>query len=172
MRHRYRQPELLADRHDLSEFRCRSEEQTQWLRHHARQSRSGGTARVFVVCEQESESVVAYYAWCMSQLKPEEAPSRLLKGSGRYPQPVALLARLGVDFQREGSGLGSGLLQDVFRRLAQLDEEIGCKGLLAHAESDEAREFYLHLIPEFAASPTDDLHLVLLMKDIRRTLSR
>ncbi len=26
------------------------------------------------------------------------------------------------------------------------------------------------LVPEFEVSPTDDLHLVLLMKDIRRTL--
>jgi hypothetical protein len=38
------------------------------------------------------------------------------------------------------------------------------------AESAEAKKFYLHLMPEFEPSPTDDLHLVLLMKDIRRTL--
>jgi hypothetical protein len=43
-------------------------------------------------------------------------------------------------------------------------------GLLVHAESDEARDFYLHLVPEFEQSPTDDLHLVLLMKDIQRSL--
>jgi len=44
--------------------------------------------------------------------------------------------------------------------------------LLVHAESEEARDFYLHLVPEFEQSPTDDLHLVLLMKDIRRALLR
>jgi len=38
-----------------------------------------------------------------------------------------------------------------------------------HAESAEAKEFYLHWLPEFEPSPTDDLHLVLLMKDICRT---
>jgi len=42
--------------------------------------------------------------------------------------------------------------------------------LVVHAESSEARNFYLHLVPEFEASTTDDLHLVLLMKDICRTL--
>jgi hypothetical protein len=41
-----------------------------------------------------------------------------------------------------------------------------------HAESAEARKFYLHLVPEFEASPTDEQHLVLLMKDIHRTLQR
>jgi hypothetical protein len=49
--------------------------------------------------------------------------------------------------------------------------EIGCRGLLVHAETSEARDFYLHLIPEFEPSPTDELHLVLLMKDIVRTLA-
>ena len=32
-------------------------------------------------------------------------------------------------------------------------------GLLVHAETTEARDFYLHLVPEFEASPTDELHL-------------
>lgn len=39
-----------------------------------------------------------------------------------------------------------------------------------HSESEQARGFYLHLIPEFEPSPTDELHLVLLLKDIRKTL--
>ncbi len=93
-----------------------------------------------------------------------------MKGAGRYPQPVALLARLGVDVTHEGRGLGAALLQDVFARLVELSDDIGCRGLLVHAESAPARDFYLHLVPEFEASPTDELHLVLMMKDIKRTL--
>ena len=48
--------------------------------------------------------------------------------------------------------------------------QITTSGALVHAETPQARDFYLHLIPEFEPSPTDDLHLVLLMKDILRTL--
>jgi GNAT superfamily N-acetyltransferase len=168
----YRAPELLADHHDVSSFTCRSTEQTDWLRRHARQSTNVGTTKVFVVAEVGRDAVVAYYGWCMANLSPSEAPARLRKGAGRYPQPVALLARLGVDTAHEGRGLGAGLLQDVFFRLVELSDDIGCRGLLVHAESSEARDFYLHLVPEFEPSPTDDLHLVLLMKDIRRTLNR
>jgi GNAT superfamily N-acetyltransferase len=127
---------------------------------------------VFVVTEPGSEFVVAYYGWCMAQIAPAAAPMRLRKGAGRYPQPVALLARLGVDVNHESRGLGAALLQDVFARLLELSDDIGCRGLLVHAESLEARAFYRHLVPEFETSPTDDLHLVLLMKDIRRTLRR
>ncbi|MGZ9829918.1 GNAT family N-acetyltransferase [Tsukamurella ocularis] len=120
--------------------------------------------------ESGSDRVVAYYAWCMAQAKVDDAPSRLRRGAGQYPQPVALLARLGVDHGHEGRGLGAGLLTDVILRVAALSDEIGCRGLLVHAESDAARDFYLHLVPEFEQSPTDPLHLVLLVKDIRRTL--
>ena len=168
----YRPPEPFADHHDVVAFSCRSTEQTDWLGRHARQSAATGTTKVFVVTEAEGSRVVAYYAWCMAQLSATSAPSRLRKGAGRYPQPVALLARLGVDTAHEGRGLGAALLQDVFARLLELSDNIGCRGLVVHAESDEARAFYLHLVPEFEPSPTDDLHLVLLMKDIRRTLAR
>lgn len=168
----YRLPELLADHHDLTEFRCRSTEQTEWLRRYARQSAATGTTKVFVVTERRSHRVVAYYAWCMAPLQTMATPSRTRKCGGRYPQPVALLARLGVDIDHERAGLGVGMLQDVFARLTEISDDIGCRGLLVHAESADARNFYIHLVPEFEPSPTDELHLVLLMKDIRRTLSR
>ncbi|HMD45262.1 MAG TPA: GNAT family N-acetyltransferase [Acidimicrobiales bacterium] len=167
----YQPPEPLAEHHLLDGFRCGSSEQTEWLRRYGRQSAGTGTTRVFVVCEQDSAEVVAYYAWCMAQIHISEAPERVRRGAGRYPQPVALLARLGVHVDHERRGLGAGLLQDVFARLLELSDDIGCRGLLVHAESAQARDFYRHLLPEFESSPTDDLHLVLLMKDIRRTLS-
>jgi GNAT superfamily N-acetyltransferase len=167
---RYRAPEPLAEHHEVDGFECRSTEQTGWLRRYARQSASTGTTKVFVVTEAGCPAVVAYYGWCMAQLCSIAAPARLRRGAGRYPQPVALLARLGVDVRHEGRGLGAGLLQDVFTRLVALSDDIGCRGLLVHAESPEARDFYRHLLPELEESPTDPLHLVLLMKDIRRTL--
>ena len=147
-------------------------EQTDWLRHHARQAHAAGTARVLVVTESDLPEVVAYYGWSMASVAIEDAPERMRRGAGRYPQPVALLARLGVSIEHEGRGLGAGLLADVIARTAQLGTEIGCRGLIVHAETTEARDFYLHLIPEFEPSPTDELHLVLLMKDIHRTLGR
>jgi hypothetical protein len=100
---------------------------------------------VFVVTEVGQSVAVAYYAWCMASVGITDQPERLRRGAGRYPQPKALLA--------------------------SLSQAIDCRGLLVHAESEQARGFYEHLIPEFERSPTDPLHLVLLLKDIRRTLN-
>lgn len=36
--------------------------------------------------------------------------------------------------------------------------------------ADRARSFYKHLTPEFEQNPTDELHLIQLLKDIKRTL--
>lgn len=169
MTRRYRPPRLLKPGDVVDGFECRSVEQTDWLRNHARQAHASGTAKVLVV-ESESDRVVAYYAWSMASISAREAPARVRKGAGRYPQPVALLARLGVSVEHERRGIGAGLLADVVGRTAQLGAEIGCRGLLVHAETTEARDFYLHLVPEFEQSPTDELHLILLMKDILKTV--
>ena len=168
---RYSPPELLAARHELIGFRCGSEDQSTWLTEMAKQAHGTGTTRVFVVTEIDQPTVVAYYAWCMASVGIKELPERPRRGAGRYPQPVALLARLGVDERHERQGLGAALLLDVISRIASLSNAIRCRGLLVHAESEQARGFYEHLIPEFERSPTDPLHLLLLLKDIRRTLS-
>lgn len=166
----YEPPRPLEHRHNVDRFVCASAEQTEWLLRYAHQSMASGATRVFVVAPSGSDEVVAYYAWRMAQIDIADAPHRLRKGVGLYPQPVALLARLGVHREHEGEGLGAGLLRDVIGRVAAISDNIGCRGLLVHAESEYARDFYLHLIPEFEPSPTDELHLVLLLKDIRREL--
>lgn len=115
---RYQPPELLAARHQLAGFRCRSEEQTTWLVQVARQAHGTGTTRVFVVTEVDQPQVVAYYAWCMARVAIADLPERLRRGAGRTPQPIALLARLGVDERHEGQGLGAALLLEVITRVA------------------------------------------------------
>jgi hypothetical protein len=71
---------------------------------------------------------------------------------------------------RAGATAGAALaLSEASLREASLSEAIGWRGLLVHAESEQARSFDEHLIPEFERSPTDPLHL-LLLKDIRRSL--
>jgi len=168
----YTRPEPLRDDHVLDAFECRSSEQTLWLRRYARQSVAVGTTRVFVVTEVNSSAVVAYYGWCMAQLHTSDAPPRLSKGGGRYPQPVGppRPPRRGPPSR----GPRTRRRHAPRRVLATpaLSKDIGCRALLIHAESSDAREYYRHLVPELEDSPTDPLHLVLLMKDIRRTLTR
>ena len=54
------------------------------------------------------------------------------------------------------------------RRTASAAAEIGARAVLVHAKDDEARAFYQHF--DFEPSPTDPLHLFLLMKNLRAIL--
>lgn len=166
----YLSPQHLGPEHHVDDFECRSPEQTLWLRRHARQSVSGSHTRVLVVTERDSPDVVGYFAWTMAHIDLADAPVRLRRGAGHYPTPVALLARLGVDTRHEGVGLGRGLLQDVMFRTVAVADQIGCRALLVHCENPGARDFYLRHVPDFEPSPTDPMHLVLLVKDLGKAI--
>ncbi len=99
------------------------------------------------------------------------APPRIVKGLGRYPVPVILLTRLGVDIGEQGRGLGSALVRDAFLQTAAIEERTGVQALLIHAETPHAAAFYQGIDPAFEASPTDPLHLLLLLKDLRTAIS-
>jgi GNAT superfamily N-acetyltransferase len=79
--------------------------------------------------------------------------------------PCFLLARLAVDVEWQGKGLGWGLLQDALKRVLLLSQSVAAPALLVHARDETARAFYLHHA-EFLQSPVDPLHLVLPMKAI------
>ncbi len=167
----YPAPRLLSGSDDLSVFDCRSAEQTEWLQRRARQAHSAGTARVYVVTEPDSSVVVGYYAWCMASLGIEAAPDRLRRGAGRYPQPVALLARLGVDAGHENRQIGRWMLKHAVENAISVGERIGCRGLLIHAESERTRDFYTRLSPDFEPLKSDQMQIVLMMKDLRKLVS-
>lgn len=103
----YQPPELLAARHQLAGFRCRSEEQTAWLVEVARQAYGTGTTRVFVVTEVDQPQEVAYYAWCMASVAIADLPERLRRGAAGPPDPATIaLAPLADGHARQAHAIG------------------------------------------------------------------
>jgi GNAT superfamily N-acetyltransferase len=100
--------------------------------------------------------VVGYYALATSGVEKAQAPARVKKGGVPSHVPCLLLARLAVDREEQGGGLGRGLFVDALRRAAKVSEHVGVRALLVHARDEAAREFYLHH-GEFSPSPTDPL---------------
>jgi GNAT superfamily N-acetyltransferase len=167
---RYRPVEPLTARHLVDEFDCGSPAETIWIREHALQAHRSGTSRVYVVCRAADDRVVGYHALAAGSVEPDRAPERVKKGAGRYPIPVIILTRLGTDLTEQGHGLGRALLADALRRVASAADQIGVRALLIHCEDESARSFYLHHA-EFESSPTDPLHLLLPIKDLKRALT-
>ncbi|MFY8134240.1 MAG: GNAT family N-acetyltransferase [Aquimonas sp.] len=157
-------PEPLAQRHRLEGFECGKPTLDEWLLRHARQAQGSGSAKTFVV--SEDDRVAAYFSLTVGQIDTFDAPERIRKGMGLYPIPVVILARLAVDRQNQGQGIGIGMLQDAIRRTLLIAEQAGIRAMLTHPIDEEAARFYSRF--GFIASPLREQQLVLLLKDARR----
>ena len=159
--------EPISESHDLSGFDCGAHESlNDWLKRFALANQKNESARTYVV--HRSGSVVGYYSISAGSVAAEESPTRIAKGLARHPIPVILLARLAVDKNEKGTGLGKALLKDALARIAQAADIVGARAVLVHAIDEPARKFYEHF--DFEPSPMHELQLMLLMKDLRRAL--
>ncbi len=157
-------PEPLGPQHRLEDFDCGKPTLNDWLVRHARQAQGSGSAKTFVV--SEDDRVAGYFSLTVGQIDTLDAPERIRKGMGQYPIPVVILARLAVSRQDQGRGIGVGLLQDAIRRTLLIAEQAGIRAMLAHPIDEEAARFYTRF--GFIASPLREQQLLLLLKDARR----
>ena len=112
--------------------------------------------------------MAGFYTLVVGEVAIEDAPERLKKGLARHPIPLMLLARMGVSARFQGQGVGKGLLKDAMLRTLAAADIAGIRAFAVHAKDDKARAFYEHF--DFIPSPSDPLHLFVLVKDLREAL--
>lgn len=158
-------PEPLAERHQIAAFDSGVPSLDDWLKRRATQNQATGASRTFVTCV--GNKVVGYYALASSAVAPAHAPGRFRRNMPD-PIPVVVLGRLAVDKAQKGRGLGRALFQDAARRVIHAAEVIGIRGMLVHALSEDAKNFYLRL--GLTVSPLDPMILMTTVADLRKGL--
>lgn len=159
--------EKLRRDHPVENFDCGREGLNRYLLRYAWQNQQAGAAQTYVGIV--GEVIVGYHTLAVGHVTLEDAPERLTKGLAKHPVPVMLLARLATDHRWQGQGIGKALLRDAMERTLQAAEIAGIRAFAVHAKDDEARRFYEHF--DFIPSPTDPMHLFVLLKDVRRIIS-
>jgi GNAT superfamily N-acetyltransferase len=160
--------EPLAEHHICNTFDCgKHESLAAWLKRYALESQKAKSARTFIV--HRENAVVGYHSLCASSISRKEASERAAKGQPDRPIPAILLARLAIDKSEQRKGLGKALLKDALSRSLNAAKEIRTRVILVHAIDEEAKNFYKKF--GFETSPVNDLHLMLLMKDLEKSLS-
>ena len=162
-----RRVEKLRPDHTIEHFDCGREELNRYLLRYAWQNQQAGAAQTYVGLL--GDAVIGYHTLAVGHVSREEAPERLTKGLARRPVPVMLLARLAVDRRWHGRGVGKGLLKDAMQRTLQAAEIAGIRAFAVHAKDEVARTFYRKF--DFVPSPTDPMHLFVLLKDVRRIIA-
>lgn len=158
-------PEPLADRHEIEDFSSGEVSLDEWLRRRARANQVTGASRTYVVCEQER--VIGYYALASGAVTLAGAHGRFRRNIPD-PIPVAVLARLPVDHGWQGRGVGRALFRDAVGRVAHAAGSIGIRGIVVHAISEAATNFYVRL--GFEASPGQPMTLMITLADARAAL--
>jgi len=159
--------EKLRRHHAVEAFDCGRDELNRFLTQYALQSQQSGGAHTYVGLVDHT--VVGYYALAVGSVEQEQAPERVKKGLAKHSIPIMLLARLAVDRHWQNQGIGAALVKDAVLRTLQAADIAGIRALVVHAKDEAARSFYAHL--DFLPSPSDPLHLFMLLKDARRIVS-
>jgi GNAT superfamily N-acetyltransferase len=162
-----RRVEKLRADHPIESFDCGREELTRYLHRYAWQNQQAGAAQTYIGLS--GDAVTGYDTLAVGHVMREEAPERLTKGLARHPVPIMLLARLAVDQRWQGQGVGKALLKDAMLRTLQAADIAGIRAFAVHAKHEEARRFYLKF--DFIPSPSDPMHLFVLLKDVRRIVT-
>lgn len=167
---RFSDPELLV-RQQVDGFSCGRPALDAWLVDHARAATAAGSARTYVVTDRrQRDRVIGFAALMAAGVEPRDTPQRVRAGMPQQPIPVVLLARLAVDSTVQGRGIGAFLLADAMRRTLAVADVIAVRALLVHAKDDTAGDFYRRF--GFMSSPSDPLHLMLLIEDLRASAPR
>ena len=158
--------ELLTSYHNPTDFACGSKSLDHWLIRRALTNQNRGAARTYVVCDDDK--VVGYYVLASVGISEEST----LDNSERdilNPIPMIILTRLAVDIAYQGRGLGRALFRDAALRIVRAAEPIGIRGIIVHAISEDAKNFYLAL--GFNPYPGEPLMLMITLNELRASLA-
>lgn len=156
--------EKLARQHAIDHFDCGQAALNRFLVRFALPSQQANASQTYLGLADED--VIGFYTLVVGEVAFEDAPERLIKGLAHHPVPVMLLARMAIMKGWQGRGMGAGLLKDAMRRTLQAADIAGIRAFAVHAKDEAASAFYRHF--DFLPSPTDPLHLFLLVKELRR----
>ena len=166
MQNKLKRPVLFQSSHKADSFDCGVLELNNYLKLYALQNSQNGSARTYVA--NRDETVVGFYSLAYGSVSHDEVTPRLSKGLAKHPIPIILLARLAVDINEQGQGVGKSLLKDALLRSIEAADIAGLRAILVHSKDNSAKLFYEKF--GFEASPIDPFHLFLLMKDVRKNL--
>lgn len=123
--------------------------------------------RCYVCIDADTEKVLGYYTLSTVAVEHADPPGRGRRNAPN-PVPAVLMGRLAIDTKAQGSRLGRFLVRDAILSTLAAADRIGVRILLVHALHEQAATFYAKL--GFTRSPTDPLHLYLLLADARKSL--
>lgn len=132
----------LGPGHERASFNCGEPSLDAYIRRQASQDVRRRVAQTFVALGKEPQEIAGYYTVSAASFEKEEMPPEMAKRLPHYPVPAAVLGRLAIAQQHQGSGLGEALLIDAIKRVLHASDTIGVYAIIVDALNDSACSFY------------------------------
>jgi GNAT superfamily N-acetyltransferase len=134
--------EALDRTHNRTAFTSGNAQLDEFLRAFVSQYERRRLGRTFVAVRAGERKVLGYYTLASGAVSFDSLPSRAKKKLPSHPVPVVLLARLAVDREIQGLGVGQFLLVDAMKRCVDIGERLGVHAIEVDAIDEGARRFY------------------------------
>jgi predicted N-acetyltransferase YhbS len=162
------QPRPIEATDNTTDFDSGEESLDRFLAGRALTNHLADLGRCYVCVDADTDKIIGYYTLSAVAVEHADLPGKARRNAPN-PVPAVLMGRLAIDTKAQGSGLGRFLVRDAILSTLAAADRIGVRLLLVHALHERAATFYEKL--GFRYSPTDQLHLYLLLADARRSLS-
>lgn len=130
---------------DVAAFDCGQPPLDEYIRRYASQDIRRNVARVFVVTpEGDTRCLAGFFTLSAGSVNCADLPDAFARKLPRYPVPVALIGRLAVDTNFQGKGLGSILLAEACKKVAQAGATLAVAGIVVDAKVESVADFYKH----------------------------
>ena len=152
--------EPINKQHDREAFDCGEAALNEFLRRYARKSHEVGGAKTFLAIDDANKTaVLGYYSLSSASVEHARTPEIVRRRLARHDVPGFRLARLAVDREVQGQGLGGQLLLAAGSRCLRASAEVGGVVLVIDAKNDRAAGWYT----AYGAVPLLDAPLSLLL---------
>ena len=155
-------------RHDRSRFDCGVAALNEYLHTSLGQHGRKDLTRGYVAVDAANR-VIGYFTLAAGRLAVSLLPER--RGlPTKMPLPTTLLARLAVDKEWQGRGIGAVLLAHALRVAVEGAESIASAVIEVDAKDDTVRSFYSRF--GFRSLSDDRLHMFLPMETARQAIGK
>lgn len=161
------QPRPIQATDNTTDFDSGEESLDRYLADRALTNHLADLGRCYVCIDGDTDKAFGYYTLSAVAVEHADLPGKVRRNAPN-PVPAVLVGRLAIDSKARGSGLGRFLVRDAILSTLAAADRIGVRILLVHALHEQAATFYEKL--GFRRSPTDPLHLYLLLADARKSL--
>lgn len=130
----------IQQKSSLRNFHCEIDTLNEFLSKYALKNDQLGIGKTFVALDQQ-EKIVGYFTLATAQVAYQEIPDDYRGKLPKYPIPALRIARLAVDKEQKGKGIGKWLLAQAFVKIIQVADVTGIYFIIVDAK-ETSKSFY------------------------------